>query len=223
MATGQTILDTMEVLFPEFRLQSGEADVTKGLVAANRAQDLFETHAAQYPDILGGAVSTVSTTNNQEYTTYPAGLMRLDGLDFINPTTSRVDYSLRPMRRRGGHAGMGWYWSLVSSSSTGQPRYYWTDGTRIYWNPIPGGTHTIRYYGFAAAADISASGTFAYPDAVILPIAVVATKIWRSGLDDGVTALESLAIDSFNPVLDQMSQFRRDTPPQYEYQQVHDV
>ena len=159
MATGQTVLDTMEVLFPEFRLQSGEADVTKGLVALNRAQDLFETHAAQYPDILGSAVDTVSTTSSQEYTTYPTGLLRLDGLDFIDPANSRVSYSLIPVKRRGGHVGgYGWSWNLVSSSSTGKPKVYWTNGTRIYWDPIPDGTHTIRYYGFAAASDIGACG-----------------------------------------------------------------
>lgn len=223
MATGQTVLDTMEVLFPELQLQSGEGDVVKGLVALNRAQDVFESHAAQYPELFGGSVSTVTTTSGQEYTTYPSDLMRLDGLDFIDPSTSLPKWALQPIRRRGGHrwAG-GWYWQLISTGS-GEPRAYWTNGTRIYWDPIPNGTHTVRTYGFTSATDITAGGTFLYPDAVILPLSIVAVKIIRSGLDDAVQAYESLALDAFNPVLDQLSGFRRDTPPQYEYSRNHDV
>ena len=42
MATGQTVLDLMEVLAPELQLQSAEADVVKGLIVLNRAQSAFE-------------------------------------------------------------------------------------------------------------------------------------------------------------------------------------
>jgi hypothetical protein len=224
MATGQTILNLMEVLHPELQLQSGESDVAKGLVAANAAQDMFETHAAQYCDFWGSSTGTVDTTSGQEFTDFPTGLIRLDGLDYINPTTNRPGHSLRPLFERGQHAaGNFWPNSLVSSQSSGVPRAYWTNGTRIYWDPIPSGTDTIRYYGFSHDTDITASGTIRYPEAVSLPLATLAVKIIRLGLDDPIGELTQFVADTFNPVLDLLSGFRRDGPAPYAYSRHHEA
>ena len=223
MALGQVLLDTMEVLNPELELQSGEGDVTKGLIALNRAQDLFETHAAQYGDMFGDTVGTVATTANQEYTTYPSGLMRLDGLDLLDSSSLPI-YSLDPVFRRGGHVSQRkWPTFLTSLFGSGKPAKYWTNGNRIYWSPLPDATHTLRWYGFQAASDISAAGTFAYPDAAILPFASVAVKIIRTGLDDTVQQLNEIATETFNALLDQLRGFRRDAPPEYQYQYSHDT
>lgn len=223
MATGQTLLDTMEVLHPELALQSGEDDVAKGLIALNRAQDLFETHAAQYGDIFGDTVGTVTTTASQEYTTYPTGVMRIDGLDLLDSNSLPI-FSLDPIKRRGGHVSQRkWPTFLTSLLGTGKPVKYWTNGTRIYWSPMPDATHSLRWYGFQAASDITASGTFAYPDAAILPFASIAVKIIRTGLDDTVQQLDEIATETFNSLLDQLTTFRRDGPVEYQYSYSHDT
>ena len=104
MATGQTLLDLLEDAFPEMDLQSGEADVDKGLRLLNAAQDLYETVAAQHPNVHGSAIGTVTTAASTESTTYPTGLLRLDGLDYIDSATSRPAWPLDPIQNRGGHA-----------------------------------------------------------------------------------------------------------------------
>lgn len=223
--TGQTLLDLMETLGPELLLQSGEADVTKGLLILNAAQDAFETLAAQYPQFLGGAVGTVVTVQNQEYTAFPTGLLRVDGLDMLDPVTSRPAYPMTVKRQRGGHTyGSPWWWQYVSSSSTtAKPSVYWTNGTRIYWDPVPDAVYTIRYYGWAAAADITASGTFAYPDVVALPIASLACKFIRTGLDDPTQDLMSIAKDSLSSTIDALGNFNRDGAHDLIYKYNHDT
>ncbi len=224
MATGQSLLNIMEVLFPELQLQTTEGDVVKGLVCLNAAQDMFETHAAQYKDFMGGSVGTVTTTAAQEYTAFPTGLLRLDGMDFLDQGTLRPAFPLTPLYKRGGHVQADfWPFSLISNTSTGAPRGYWTNGTRIYWAPEPDGAYIVRTYGFSSADDITALGTFAYPDAVMLPLAVVACKIARLGLDDGIEAYSAFATETFNPVLDLLSGYRRDGLQSPNYTYTHDT
>src|SRR4051812_32985844 len=102
--TGQGLLDRMELLNAELQLQAGEADVTKGLLSLNVAQDYFESVAAQRGKLFGSAVGTVVTAANTESTAYPTGLLRLDRLQYIDPVTSRPAGDLTPIRRTGGHS-----------------------------------------------------------------------------------------------------------------------
>lgn len=224
MATGQSLLDRMELLNQELQLQSGESDVTRGLVALNVAQDYFEARAGLRPNIFGSAVSTVTTSGSTETTAFPSGVIRIDRLQYIDPATSRPAWDIRPLRRVGSHAWNA-YWphNLVSSSTTGKPRAYWTNGTNIYWDPLPDATHTVRYYGFAVASDITAGGTFAYPDVVMLPIASFAVRLWKGGLDDSETTSARLAEECFEPVLDLLANFNRDGFSELEYTEQHDT
>ena len=80
MATGQTILDLMEGLDASLQLQASESGVTKGLIAANAAQDYLESLLALQPNNYGSTFSTVTTTPDTESTTFPSGLLRLDRL-----------------------------------------------------------------------------------------------------------------------------------------------
>lgn len=225
MATGQTLLDTMEVLFPELNLQTGEGDVAKGLIALNRIQDLFETYAATYPDFKGDQVGTITTTASVEYTAFPTGLLRIDGLDFLDPVTLRPSYELDPLSKRGGHAHTSsWPHSLYyTSGSGGRPSAYWTNGTRIYWSPLPDAPHSVRWYGFSAASDITAVGTFAYDDQCILPFAMLAVKLIRVGLDDSVVELSDFGAETFNTLMEALSGFRRDGSGSYQYRYRHDT
>ena len=225
MATGQTLLDTFELVFPEWELQSGEANVAKALVALNRAQDWFESHAAQYGNLRGDSTGTVSTTASQKFTTFPSSLLRLDGLDLLDSSGNLI-HTIDPTYSRGGHmsqsAGYPGFLALPSGN-TGAPRIYWTNGSNIYWGPTPDAAYTVQWYGFAQKSDITASGTFEYPDIAILPFASVAAKIARVGLDDDVSQLDGIVQDSFNSLLDALSRFRRETSPALLYTRHHDT
>ena len=226
MATGQSLLDRMELLNQELQLQSAEADVTRGLLALNVAQDTYEAQAALRANIYGSTtpVGTVTTAASTETTAFPSGVLRLDRLQFIDPSTSRPAWDLQPIRRVGAHA---WnrYWpiNIVSTTSTGRPRGYWTNRVNIYWDPLPDATHTVRYYGFTPAADITAGGTFAYEDVCLLPFASYAVALMRMGVDDDPAAHMRLASSVFDPVLDLLSGFQKDGAVGLEYDYSHDT
>lgn len=223
MATGQTLLDLMEVMDRGLQLQSGETGVTRGLTALNAAQDHFESILALEPNVLGSTVGTVTTTADTESTTFPSTLLRLDRLQFIDAATSRPSWDLD----RVGYTGDYYQSRMVlptfqlSSSTTGKPLRYWTNGTLIYWDPLPDATHTIRYYGFVPASDISAAGTFAYPDIALMPLATFAVKLLRVGKDDDNTEVTDVGGRVFGPTIQALSRFNRDRPPGYDYRYIH--
>lgn len=222
MATGQSILDLMEVLNAELQLQSGEADVTRGLRALNAAQDFFEARLAQHKDVLGDTVGTVTTTGSTESTSFPSGVLRIDRLQYIDADTSRPAWDLVPLRRAGSHAwNRFWPMNLVSTSTTGKPRAYYTNGRSIYWDPLPDATHTVRWYGLKAADDLTAGATFTYPDAVMLPLAQFAVLLMKAGVDDPIADPASLAKQFFDPVITTLSSFHRDGPRGLVYRYHH--
>ena len=94
MATGQSVLDLMEVMDRGLALQSRESGVTLGLRAVNAAQDFFESLLALQPNVMGSSVGTVTTAADTENTTFPSGLLRIDRLQFIDPDTSRPAWDL---------------------------------------------------------------------------------------------------------------------------------
>lgn len=219
--TGQTLLNVMELLNQELQLQTGEADQTRGLLALNVAQDYFESLAAQKKGILGSGVGTVTTSANTETTTYPTGLLRVDRLQLLN-SSSKVEAELTKLKRVGGHAlNLTWPLNLLTSTSPGKPYAYWTNGSLIYWAPLPDTTYTIRWYGFQAAPDITAAGTFAYPDIVSFPLASFAVKLFKSGLDDPIQDISQIAFESFKSTLDALTNFDRDGASGLEYTRVH--
>jgi hypothetical protein len=221
MATGQSLLDRMELLNQELQLQPGEADVTRGLLALNVAQDYFESLAAARGKILGGATGTVSTAASTESTAFPSGCLRIDALQMLN-SQSRPDYPLKPIRKAGGHANNGtWPWNILMATGSGKPVSYYTNGTSIYWSPLPDSIYTVRWYGAEAATDITASGTFLYKDIVMLPLASFAVRLFKSGLDDSVNDLDSLAQTTFKATLDAMEMFQRDGAAEFQYTQTH--
>lgn len=220
--TGQTLLDTMEILNAELQLQSGETDVTKGLLALNLAQDYFESLAAARGKIGGSKTGTIVTASSTETTTFPTGVLRIDRIQLLDATTSRPKRELTPIRRAGGHAIFSaWPVNLVLTTSTGEPTGYWTDKTNVYWTPLPDGVYTLRWYGFQRASDITASGTFAYDDVACLPLAAFAVQLIKGGLDDSAQDAIALATQTFKPVLDLLSNVTRDGATGMEYTAVH--
>ncbi len=220
--TGQDLLNRMELVNAELQLQSGEENVTKGLLALNVAQDYFESLAAARPNMFSGTVATVTTAANTESTTFPSTLLRIDRLQLINATTSRPESELRRITRTGGHAVTTfWPLNIVATTGSGKPRAYWTNGTSIYWQPLPDAVYTVRYYGMTSRSDLTAAGAFAYPDIVAMPMAVFATKLYKLGLDDDPSTLSALAEETFNPVLRALERFNRDGALGYEYTRIH--
>lgn len=222
--TGQDLLNIMEDLNAELQLQAGEANVAKGLRALNAAQDMFELILARQPDVKGGQVGTVTTSNQVEYTAFPTGVLRVDRLQLLDPSTLRPVRDLDNVKRVGGHVNQS-YWPnyLTANVTSGAPAAYWTNGRRIYWDPLPSGTHTVRWYGFQSDSDITASGTFGYDDAAAYPLATVASQIIKVGLDDPAQDMMGLAEELFTPLFDTLIHFNRDEPEPYNYRYQHDT
>src|SRR3989304_3559565 len=101
MATGQTILNLMEVLNQELQLQTGEADVVRGLIALNAAQDYLESLIAQHPGVMGSDITTVATTASIESTAFPTTFLRIDRLQYIDSGTSLPAWDLAPIMAAG--------------------------------------------------------------------------------------------------------------------------
>lgn len=220
--TGQSLLDMMEALDNENHLQTGEDDVARALVCLNIAQDQFEAIVAQFPKLLGDTTGTVTTSANTETTAFPTGVLRIDKLQYLDPTTSRPAWTLENTKEVGTHSdNRFWPWNLFSTSVSGKPRGYWTNGTSIYWNPLPDGTNTIRWYGFEVKTDITALGTFLYPDIVAFPLAAFASKIMSIGVGDDVGELAGEAQSAFASTIGALSRFDRTTAEQLHYTQVH--
>ena len=219
MATGQSLLDTMEVMDRGLQLQSGETGVTLGLRALNSAQDHFESMMSLQPNVMASSIGTVTTAASTESTAFPTGLIRLDRLQFIDPTTSRPAGDLE----RVGYTGDHYTAQIVqlNNTTTGRPVRYWTNGSYIYWDPLPDATHTVRYYGMKVADDITASGTFSYPDIVMLPIAQFAVRMLRVGKDDEAGPVIDLGNQIFGPVIQTLARFNRDRAPGYDYRYTH--
>jgi hypothetical protein len=221
MATGQTLLDTMELLDQELQLQPGEASVTRGLTALNRAQDHFESLLAVRKGALGGQVGQLVTANATETTAFPAGVLRIDRLSMLSGNGGLPLYDLLPNKRSGTQANSGlWPWAAFTQG-TGKPAEYKTNGRTITWSPLPSGVFYIRWEGFEVAADISAAGTFAYPDIVILPLASFAVKMFKFGIDDASADLQQVASETFKSTLDALTNFDRDGARGFEYTSVH--
>jgi hypothetical protein len=224
MATGQTLLNLMELLNQELQLQSGEPDVTRGLIALNAAQDHFESMASLERGLFGDSVGTVATVAQTETTTFPTGLLRLDRLQMLDASTSRPIYDLEPVDDTGGHApSRGWPYNWVSTGSSGKPTCYWTNGRSIYWDPLPDAAHTVRWYGFQAASDVTAGGTFAYPDIIMLPLASFACQLMKIGVDDDGSSVGQVGQATFGPVIESLSSFRRDGASGLKYKYIHDT
>lgn len=222
--TGQSILNMMEVLNQELQLQTSEADQSRGLIALNMAQDSFEARASQIGRFKGDSTTTITTTANTETTAFPTGFLRIDRIQYLDPTTSRPSWDLENIKHVGGHSWNSfWPWNVVSTASSGHPRGYYTNGRSIYWTPLPSGTDTLRVYGFATATDITASGTFAYEDEVAFPLATIAVHILKIGVDDDPASVAGLSMMVLDEAIKSLRSTNRDGASPFNYTRTHDA
>lgn len=222
MATGQSLLDRMELINQELQLQSGEADVTRGLLALNVAQDELEAILALRPKMMGDTTTTVTSSANTETTTFPTGFLRVDRIQWIDPSTSRpAGPDLDNLGYVGSHVNMFPNF-LIQAAGFGRPAAYWTNGRNIYWAPLPDASHTFRVYGLQSQSDITASGTFAYADIVMLPLATFAVKLLQIGVGDSPDSIAALSQETLVPVVNALAQVGRgDRPAGYDYTTLH--
>lgn len=192
---------------------SGSAGATRERAtrSLNRAQDLLERFIGRKTTILATVDDTISQTVGQEYTALPARTIRIDAVWFLDATSGLPTYEIDAERTPGGARGIrGGPLFDASSDATGRPdSYWWSMGdSRLYWDRQPDTTNNIRIVGFFGADDMTITGTdttFAYDDAFIVPVASVATEVFRLRRRDDWKELQSYADSFFQPVVDQMS------------------
>lgn len=182
---------------------------TRAVRALNRAQDLLESFIAMEPDLLASVDDTVSQTVGQEYSSTPSRTLRIDSLWFLDASDSLPRYEIQPVRNPGGHRMQRPIPIFdVSADATGRPEgYWWARGSdRVYWDRQPDTTNSIRFIGFFGAADmtISPDSTFAYDDSLILPVAQVASEIFRFRRRDDWREVRQYAMATFQPVVSSM-------------------
>jgi hypothetical protein len=222
--TGQDLLDAMEIVNPELQLQAGESGVTKALVALNIAQDHLEALLASIPGCMGSQTVNATTVNGTETVAFPATLLRLDGIQFIDPTTNKPAWDLSPLYNTGGHIQLSNYpFNITATNSNGKPQAFWTNGTYIYLSPTPDAAYTLRCYGFVSASDITAGGTFAYKDIARTPMAIFANRLITVGWNDEQGDLTAFAREVFGPVLRVYDAFRNESGKGFRYRYTHDT
>jgi hypothetical protein len=181
---------------------------TRALRSVNRAVDLLEAIMARYDDLWSTLDDTVSTAATRDYVTAPSRLMRIDRLYLLNSSGQRK-YRILPGYHTHG-AGVDDVGDLLSTTnvSSGQPRSYWWDRGqgRIYFNRKAAGVDTLRFLAFIGKADMTLSPdtTWAYPDSLLMPVALMASRVFQFRTDDDVQELQAFANAHLVPVIEQM-------------------
>jgi hypothetical protein len=231
--TVQTIFDTVMALDNERDLISGGDEVARGLVIVSTVTKWLESEAALMP----GALTThnlLYTAANTETSSWPANLLRLDALWYVDSATNRPVWELDPIQGVGHHVpGFSWPLSelvLTGSASTitGKPKEYAASGPggQFYWAPLPDAEYWIRGYGLWALADnyfSLATDTFPFPSSLRLPFSIACVHLFKTGLDGDLTAVEALLKTTFRRTLKGLQRFNRSEPQSRVYSEVHDA
>lgn len=223
-----TIMGKMQVFDNELDVSVGGADETRCITALDMAQDAFESILANHPDTLG-KISTISTTANQEYTTWPAALLRLDSLWMMNTqgTPNLPAWEIEVIQDVGGQAqGLAFPWlsGIVgyAPQGVGAPVKAYTNREYFFWAPVPDQVYTLRAYGLSAKTDITTrTQTFEYPDHVSVPMAAFATRMMEMGIDDPSEELKAIANEMYAPAINMLRQPTRQRPQSRQYSRTH--
>jgi hypothetical protein len=221
--TVATILSKMSVLNNELDIASGGADETRAISALDMAQDYLEVVLGNHPDLLG-TIGTTTTAANTESTTWPSGLMRIDTMWYLNPSTSRPAWQIEVIQDVGGHVVPSpWPYSASNAvGGTGAPEGCYTNRAHLYWQPLPDAVHTVRINGLYSKDDLTTRAqTFAYPDHVANPLAAFANRLMAMGLGDPSDDLKALAIEMFTPAINMLRQPTRQRPQSRQYSRMH--
>lgn len=226
MATGADLLQAIDDLDDGLRASSGGSDETRALRALNRAQDQMEMVIAAVPQILSD-VQTITLTASQETSEVPTRTRRIDALWFIDPSTSRPQYEIKPNTKPGAHR-VGSPDPIVANTSnvSGRPTMYWYDGdTTVYWDrDPPNSTDTVRVVGFFGGEDITTSTTFPYSDEFIIPVAQIALKFFLLRQDDSVAEITAYTQEVLGTIIASLQRRWRHGPAYAtQYTRNHEV
>lgn len=224
MATAADLLKIMPVFNNALRVENGDPDEARAIIALTAAQHYFETVAATYQRVLGTQI-TVSTVVDTETTGYPTTLLRLDAIWLVDATTGRPIRRLKRIEEVGGQApSLPWPLQLTAASGQGSPEAYFADMSNFYWLPVPDMMQTLRIYGLIEHAEFETRNSpYSYPLRVKSAIAAFAVKILRTSLDDDTATIDSLAATFFGPLMRSLKQFDRSEPHGRFYGEVHDT
>lgn len=223
MSVAQDVLNRMELLNQELQLQPGEQDFARGLLAIDVAQKHFESLLALHPDVMGSQTGTLTQAQGVETTAFPAGVLRVDKLQYLDPVTNLPAWDLINLKRTGSHAvSHFWPWNITTLVAPGRPVGYYTNGTQIFWSPPADANNLIRWYGFQRAAAMTlTSSPFPYDDICLLPFASFAVALMRTGVDDNNDNINDIAQQTFLPVITALAGFNRDEATNFNYKYVH--
>lgn len=224
----QTLFNRAMLYDNQFDLIAGGDDVARMLTAIGLVQDWFELQAMAVSDVFQ-TDQTFVTIAAQDYTLWPAGLMRVDDLYLLDSNSNQVR-RLDPIDVTGGYMPtLPWPMSMVSVTgalSQGAPREYegQQQGAKIRWTPTPDAVYTIRGYGLWAAADyVAAADTFLYPDSVALALVPHASQVLRTGLDRDLAGVQSAAESAFRLLIKAFSKTVHTGPDSRVYSDMHDT
>lgn len=222
----QTIFNRMMIYDNQLDLIAGGGDVTRGLTVVNLVQDWIEMAAGAVADLFR-TDQTFTTTASQDFTTWPASLLRMDALYLLDANGKQVR-KLDPIDIAGGFAP-GFPWPLdvfTGVVSFGAPFEFegQQQGAKIRWNPTPDQVYTIRGYGLWAQADYAAAAdTFLYPDSLALVVAPHAAAIMRIGLDRDFSAQQSAAEAAIKGAFKMFGKSVHTGPDSKVYEAYHDT
>jgi hypothetical protein len=223
--TAADMLDELALYINDLSAGAGEADETKALKAIDTAQTLFEAVVRTEANVLSREGDTpLATVANQEYTLWPAALLRVDSVWMLDEN-GLPSYELNQIFKSGGQARSApWPLSLALSRSAGEPREYKADFKKFYWAPIPDAVYSLRVYGAWRGTDLTTRAIeFSYPDDCSLPICTVAARILRMGIDDPTEEVQAFANEVYRPVMKGLRKLVRSRPEPREYRYFHDT
>lgn len=223
-----SIMSKMQVVDNELDVAIGGADETRCLSALDMAQDVFESFLANQPDTLG-TVSTVLTSAQGETSDWPTNLLRLDTMWMMNLQTTppMPQWQIDIIQEVGGQSASTpypWLSGMIgyAPQGYGAPTAAYTNRSHFYWAPIPNAIYSVRIYGLHSKTDITdRDQTFQYPDLVANPLAVYATRLMETGIDDPTEELKALGDEMFAPVIKLLRRPTRQRPQSRQYTRVH--
>jgi len=217
--TAADLLARLQVLNNGLDIGVNGDDEQRALFALDMAQDYYETVAAVQGGIVNGS-ATLSTTGMQGYTTWPAGLLRVNSLHYADGT-GEVDW----LDEVGGHLDAPRPWPLLVtvSASPGKPGQAWgIPDDRIYWAPAPDASYNLIAFGFVAKTDLTTRAvTFGHNNLVALPLVAFANRLLKAGIDDPTEEMSALANETFLPVIRALRRRVRARPTGRAYTKVH--
>jgi hypothetical protein len=207
MSVGTNLLQVMDDLDDQF---SATDHASIGYRLLNNALSLIDSAIAKRSKVEQ-TDATISTAKDTEKTARPATLRRIDKV-VMEDTNGRPWYEMEAEHGFTGLRNMNHSraleWVVSSVTGTGRPYKYYVDSSDFYWGPYdPNAVYTVRILGYYTTTAITASGTFGLSDDYLVPIALMALVLFRTGVEDPTEEHTILMLSHLTPLLDSLEHF----------------